>query len=60
MDEVGAKRAAVLGHSEGGAMCALFAATYPERTQALVMAGSAARTRWAPDYPLRALLPPPR
>jgi pimeloyl-ACP methyl ester carboxylesterase len=54
MDEVGAERAAVLGHSEGGAMCALFAATYPERTQALVMAGSAARTRWAPDYPLGA------
>jgi pimeloyl-ACP methyl ester carboxylesterase len=54
MDEAGAGRAAVLGHSEGGAMCALFAATYPERTQALVMAGSAARTRWAPDYPLGA------
>jgi pimeloyl-ACP methyl ester carboxylesterase len=50
MDEVGAERAAVLGHSEGGAMCALFAATYPERTQALVVVGSAARTRWAPDY----------
>jgi pimeloyl-ACP methyl ester carboxylesterase len=54
MDEVGAERAAVLGHSEGGAMCALFAATYPERTQALVMSGSAARTRWAPDYPIGA------
>jgi pimeloyl-ACP methyl ester carboxylesterase len=54
MDVVGAKRAALLGHSEGGAMCALFAATYPERTQALVMAGSAPRTRWAPDYPLGA------
>jgi class 3 adenylate cyclase len=54
MDDVGAERAAVLGHSEGGAMCALFAATYPERTQALVMSGSAARTRWAPDYPLGA------
>jgi class 3 adenylate cyclase len=54
MDEVGVKRAAVLGHSEGGSMCALFAATYPERTQALVMVGSAARTRWAPDYPLGA------
>jgi pimeloyl-ACP methyl ester carboxylesterase len=52
MDEVGAQRAAVLGHSEGGAMCALFAATYPERTRALVMVGSAARTRWAPDYPI--------
>jgi pimeloyl-ACP methyl ester carboxylesterase len=54
MDEAGSERAAVLGHSEGGAMCALFAATYPERTQALVMAGSAARTRWAPDYPIGA------
>jgi class 3 adenylate cyclase len=54
MDEVGVESAAVLGHSEGGAMCALFAATYPERTQALVMVGSAARTRWAPDYPIGA------
>jgi pimeloyl-ACP methyl ester carboxylesterase len=54
MDAVDVQRAAVLGHSEGGAMCALFAATYPERTQALVMVGSAARTRWAPDYPLGA------
>jgi pimeloyl-ACP methyl ester carboxylesterase len=54
MDAVGAERAAVLGHSEGGAMCALFAATYPKRTQALVMVGSAARTRRAPDYPLGA------
>jgi pimeloyl-ACP methyl ester carboxylesterase len=54
MDAVGVERAAVLGHSEGGAMCALFAATYPERTKALVMVGSAARTRWARDYPLGA------
>jgi pimeloyl-ACP methyl ester carboxylesterase len=54
MDAAGSERAAVMGHSEGGAMCALFAATHPERTQALVMASSAARTRWAPDYPLGA------
>jgi pimeloyl-ACP methyl ester carboxylesterase len=54
LDEVGVEKAAVLGHSEGGSMCALFAATYPERTQALVMVGSAARTRWAPDYPIGA------
>jgi pimeloyl-ACP methyl ester carboxylesterase len=54
MDDVGVERAAVVGHSEGGSMCALFAATYPGRTQALVMVGSAARTRWAPDYPLGA------
>ena len=33
MDAVGAERAVVLGVSEGGPMCALFAATYPERTR---------------------------
>jgi pimeloyl-ACP methyl ester carboxylesterase len=54
MDAVGSERAAVLGHSEGGAMCGLFAATYPERTQALVMANTSARTAWAPDYPIGA------
>jgi pimeloyl-ACP methyl ester carboxylesterase len=54
LDAAGSGRAAVFGHSEGGAMCALFAATYPDRTHALVMAGSAARTSWAPDYPLGA------
>jgi pimeloyl-ACP methyl ester carboxylesterase len=40
LDAVGSERAAVVGHSEGGAMSALFAATYPERTGALVMAGA--------------------
>jgi pimeloyl-ACP methyl ester carboxylesterase len=54
MDAVGVGRTAVIGHSEGGAMSALFAATYPERTRALVMIGSAAKTKWAPDYPLGA------
>jgi pimeloyl-ACP methyl ester carboxylesterase len=51
MDEAGSERAALLGISEGGPMCALFAATYPERTSALVMVGSYARRIWAPDYP---------
>jgi pimeloyl-ACP methyl ester carboxylesterase len=51
MDEVGSERAALLGISEGGPMCALFAATYPERTSALVMLGCYARRIWAPDYP---------
>ena len=33
-------------------MCALFAATYPERTAALVMIGGLRRSAvWAPDYP---------
>src|SRR5499427_10004439 len=51
LDAVGSERAAVLGISEGGSMCALFAATYPERTSALVMIGSYARMMQAPDYP---------
>jgi class 3 adenylate cyclase len=32
-------------------MCALFAATYPARTSALIMAGAFPRRKWAPDYP---------
>jgi pimeloyl-ACP methyl ester carboxylesterase len=51
MDTVGSERAALLGYSEGGPMCALFAATYPLRTTALIMQGSYARRTWAPDYP---------
>ena len=37
MDAVGSSRAALFGVSEGASMCALFAATYPERTAALVL-----------------------
>jgi len=37
MDAVGLRQAAVMGISEGGSMSALFAATYPERTNALVL-----------------------
>jgi class 3 adenylate cyclase len=51
MDAVGSDRAAVMGMSEGGPMCALFAATYPERTLALIMYGAVARMAWAPDHP---------
>ena len=40
MDAAGSERAAVFGVSEGGAMSMLFAATYPERTQALVLCGT--------------------
>jgi pimeloyl-ACP methyl ester carboxylesterase len=51
LDAVGSKKAALFGVSEGGPLCALFAATYPERTTSLVMAASYARTMVAPDYP---------
>jgi pimeloyl-ACP methyl ester carboxylesterase len=51
MDHVGSERAALFGYSEGGSMCALFAATYPSRTSALIMNGAFARRTWAPDHP---------
>jgi len=51
MDAAGSARAILVGSTEGGALCALFAASYPERTAALVMYGSYARRIWAKDYP---------
>jgi pimeloyl-ACP methyl ester carboxylesterase len=51
LDAVGSKRAALLGMSEGGNMSIMFAATHPERTAALVLFGSFARAKWAPEYP---------
>lgn len=50
MDAAGSERAALMGVSEGGPMSILFAATYPERTSALVLCGTFARERWATDY----------
>ncbi len=50
MDAVGSERALILGVSEGGPMAALFAATYPRRTDGLVLMGAYARRLWAPDY----------
>jgi pimeloyl-ACP methyl ester carboxylesterase len=51
MDEVGSERAILFGHSEGGSMASLFAATYPERTEALILASTYARRTPAPDHP---------
>jgi class 3 adenylate cyclase len=51
LDAVGSERAAIFGHSEGGTMSVLFAATYPARTVALVTFGIYAKRRWAPEYP---------
>jgi class 3 adenylate cyclase len=51
MDAVGSERAVVFGVSEGGPMSMLFAATYPERTVALVLYGTVADlTARAPAY----------
>jgi class 3 adenylate cyclase len=61
LDAVGSKRATLLGAVQGGQLCALFAATYPERTRGLVLfnphaspadvplaprSGDEARERW--------------
>ena len=51
MDAVGSDRAALLGHSEGGNMCVLFSATYPDRTTALVLVGCYAKRIRSDDYP---------
>ncbi|HMS42576.1 MAG TPA: alpha/beta fold hydrolase, partial [Pyrinomonadaceae bacterium] len=51
MDAVGSERAVLIGVSEGGPMCSLFAATYPERTTALVMIGTYAKRIKDDDYP---------
>ena len=51
MDAVGSERAVIYGASEGGPMSILFAATYPERTVALVVYGGWPRDAWAPDFP---------
>ena len=51
MDAAGSDRAALFGVSEGGPMCALFAATYPERTSAMVLYGSYAKRLRDPNYP---------
>jgi class 3 adenylate cyclase len=50
LDACGSKRAAVFGLSEGGPMSLLFAATYPERTTALVVFGSYAKLVATEDY----------
>jgi class 3 adenylate cyclase len=50
MDAAGSERAAVFALLEGGALAALFAATHPERTGALILYEAQARMSWAPDY----------
>ncbi|HEX6219957.1 MAG TPA: adenylate/guanylate cyclase domain-containing protein [Acidimicrobiia bacterium] len=51
MEAAGIDRATLMGHSEGGNMAALFAATYPERTTGLILIGSYAKRTRSDDYP---------
>ena len=51
LQAAGSTSAAVFGASEGGNLSILFAATYPERVSALVLAAVYAKRSWSPDYP---------
>ena len=51
MDAANVDRAALFGFSEGGAMSALFGATYPDRISSLVLWGATPRVSWADDWP---------
>ena len=51
MDAAGAEEAAIFGGGRGGAMASLFAATYPERTRALVLYAPVAKMVQSADWP---------
>jgi len=51
MQAAGSSRAVLFGYSEGAPMSILFAATYPERVSALILASASARWFPAPGYP---------
>jgi class 3 adenylate cyclase len=50
MDAVGSERAAIMGANDGSLMAALFAATHPDRTSALVLVSATARISAAQGY----------
>lgn len=52
MDATGVERAVLYGVSEGGPMAIVFAATYPQRVSKLMLYGTFARAKYAPDYPM--------
>ena len=51
MDAAGAERPAVCGDLEGAALSALFAATHPERTRALVLYAPLVKGSGSDDFP---------
>ncbi len=51
LDAAGSQQTVLFGSGDAAAMFALFAATYPERTRALVLFQATPRLTWAPDYP---------
>src|SRR5712692_8165401 len=51
LDAAESKRAFLMGFSEGGAMSALYAATYPERTAGVILYGAPICYARKPDWP---------
>jgi pimeloyl-ACP methyl ester carboxylesterase len=51
MDAAGSERAALIGISEGGPLSMLFAASYPERTVALLLCGAEVKEETTEDWP---------
>lgn len=51
MDDVNSQKAVLFGHSEGGSVSALFAATYPNRTISLIAFGIFAKREYSANYP---------
>jgi class 3 adenylate cyclase len=51
LDAVNSRTVVLVSFADAGPLCCLFAATYPERTHALVLCNTRPRTAWAPDYP---------
>jgi class 3 adenylate cyclase len=51
MDAVGSERAALIGESEGGPMSMLFAASFPQRTVALLLCGAEVKEGITEDWP---------
>jgi class 3 adenylate cyclase len=51
LDDAGVERASLVGASDGGPIAALFAATYPDRTDRLVLINTYARRLRTEDYP---------
>lgn len=52
LDTAGSERTVLWGAGpDGGALCAMFAATYPDRVAALAFWNASAKATWGPDYP---------
>jgi len=51
LDDAGVEQTTLYGVYEGGMVAALFAATYPDRTNALIWYSATARVADAPDHP---------